>query len=259
MGNTGRFVWYELMTSDPAGAKAFYQAVVGWTVQDWEKKQDGMPEYAMWVAGERPVGGVMLLAEEAKAMGAPTHWLAHVAVEDVDATLARAKELGGGVVFGPEDIPEVGRFAILRDPQGAVISAFKPADPASDAPSGKGTIGWNELNTTDAVAAQKFHVALLGFEPTESMDMGPEFGSYLMWKSGGVSKGGISSMAKAQGFPPSWLYYITVDDLDAALQITKARGGQVLNGPMDVPGGDRVAQCLDPQGGAFALHENAKS
>jgi len=89
--------------------------------------------------------------------------------------------------------------------------------------------------------------------------MGPEFGSYLMWKSGGVSKGGISSMAKAQGFPPSWLYYITVDDLDAALQITKARGGQVLNGPMDVPGGDRVAQCLDPQGGAFALHENAKS
>jgi predicted enzyme related to lactoylglutathione lyase len=214
----------------------------------------------MWTVGERPIGGVMPLPEEAKAAGAPPHWLANVHVEDVDATVAKAKELGGTLLHGPEDIPKVGRFALIQDPQGAVLSALKTseAQPPVMEP-GQGVFTWNELNTTDGAAAEEFYVSLFGLAPTKAEDMGPELGLYRMFESGsGASRGGISEMAKLKGTHPSWLYYVMVSDLDATVAKVAEHGGQVLNGPMEVPGGDRVAQCLDPQGAAFALHEAAK-
>ncbi len=104
--NVGRFVWYELLTSDPEAAKSFYEAVIGWGLQDWDTPE-GAPSYSMWMVGERPIGGVMPLPEEAKAAGAPPHWIANVHVEDVDATVAKAKQLGAQILHGPEDIPKV--------------------------------------------------------------------------------------------------------------------------------------------------------
>ena len=249
----GEFVWYDLMTSDVKGAQAFYSEVIGWGVKP---DDDG---YTMWTAGEVPLGGVMQLPEEAAKMGAPPHWMAYTAVDDVDAISKKVEQLGGKVMKPGTDIPKVGRFAVLADPQGAVFSVFKgEGDMALGAQEGIGHFSWHELNSSDGEAGWKFYSELFGWTKTGEMDMGPEMGKYLMFGYAGsdVSRGGMSSMAKSMGFPPHWLYYIKVDDLDAAIERAKKHGGKLMNGPMEVPGGDRVAQLTDPQGVMFALHSS---
>ena len=120
----GRFVWYELMTSDPTAARSFYSQLTGWSTQEWDGAQ--MP-YTMWMNGETAVGGLMQLPEEAKQQGAPPHWLAYIATPDADATVAVVSDRGGRLLHGPVDIPTVGRVAVLIDPQGAVFAAHTTA------------------------------------------------------------------------------------------------------------------------------------
>jgi len=248
----GRFVWYDVMTTDVAAAKAFYTEVFGWKTQQF----GGDESYTMFCVGERPIGGVMMLPDEAKQQGAPPHWIGYVSVADVDATAARAAERGGKIYHPGTDIPEVGRFAVIGDPQGAAIALFAPNMEMSPSPKQAGDFTWHELNTTDYEAAWEFYSDLFGWNATEAMDMGPDLGKYFMFEHEGAggSIGGMSNVAKTQGMPPHWLYYATVDDLDAALARIQRKGGKVINGPMEVPGGDKVAQCVDPQGCAFALH-----
>lgn len=252
MASKGRFVWYELMTTDVDAAKAFYGEVIGWKT----KKSEGGPmPYEEWQAGEHSIGGVMLLPDAAKEMGAPPHWLGHIATPDVDATVAKAQELGANVLVPVQKIPTVGSFAVLADPQGAVSSVYTPEDPKWDpATGGEGFVSWHELNTKDWEAGWKYYSELFGWTTTETMDMGPEFGTYHMFKDDSADKSIGGMMSLTMEMPSHWLYYVTVNDLDAALERVKANGGQVMNGPMEVPGGDRVAQCMDPQGAAFALH-----
>lgn len=253
MTNTGRFVWYELLTSDPKAAIAFYTEVVGWKTEGW-----GGSDYTMWVGSQGPLGGVTLLPESAKQMGAVPYWQANVEVADVDATVAKVKELGGKI-FITEDVPTVGRFAVIADPQGAVLSVFKPAnDMPSHDPAKPGEFSWHELYTTDHEAGFAFYNQIAGWERLGEFDMGP-MGKYLLWGRGGKQLGGMMTtppgMKTPDGrdVPPSWMFYITTDDLEGALGRAKAKGARVLNGPMDVPGGQRIVQLLDPQGAAFAL------
>jgi len=253
----GRFVWYDLITTDLAAARTFYTEVIGWTLTNF-----GGGEYTMWTAGGQMVGGIGPLPEEAKKAGIPPHWLAHIKVEDVDATVKKAQELGGHVHVPGTDIPNVGRFAVVADPQGAVFSVFKPQNQMEDEPKGPGTFGWAELNTTDYESAWKFYEALLGWKPTMAMDMGPGFGTYFMFglspDDPEKSMGGMSNAATMMNAPAHWMYYITVADLEGTLARVTEKGGRVLNGPMDVPGGDRIAQCMDPQGGFFAVYARGK-
>lgn len=253
----GRFMWYELLTKDPAAAIGFYRDVVGWGTAEWE---GGENPYTMWTAGEAPVGGVMELPKEAADMGAPPHWLAYIGTPDVDATIARAQELGAHTLWGPMDIPEVGRMAGLADPQGAVFAVFTPA---AEPPSGSGeppTLGrfsWHELMTSDWKAAWGFYAELFGWEKGDAMDMG-DGNMYQMYSQpGSFPLGGMfDKPAEAPG-PPYWMLYAMVPDANAAVEAVKRGGGTVLNGPMEVPGGDLVAQCMDPQGAAFAVHARA--
>lgn len=251
---TGRFLWFEIMTTDTDGAKAFYSELLGWKAQNWEGGS-GM-EYTMLLNGETPVGGLMALPEEAKAMGAPPQWMGYVGTPDVDGVLAAAKEAGGGIL-SPQvmDIPNVGRFAPMKDGQGAVISPFCPAEAPKDeltADTPVGAVSWRELATTDLEAATAFYSAQFGWETLSEMDMGPG-GTYRMFGKGGVMLGGM--FTKPDEMPQScWLYYFKVADLDAAVERATRMGGTLLNGPMEVPGGDRIAQLVDPQGAAFALH-----
>ena len=196
--NAGRFVWYELMTTDTAAATAFYKDVVGWTTQVFgEGGASNMPPYTMWVASQGPLGGVFPLPDKAKAMGAPPHWMAHVEVANVDETVARAKGLGAQVYVEPNDIPTVGRFAVIADPQGASISVFKPASAMAPHDTMKaGEFNWNELVTTDHKAALAFYSELFGWEKTSSFDMGA-MGEYLMFGQKGKTYGGM--MTKPQG------------------------------------------------------------
>jgi len=248
----GRFVWYELMTSDSDAAIDFYSKVIGWGTAVWE---GGTTPYTVWLNGETPVGGVMPLPEEVKAVGAPPHWMAYIATPDVDATVKQASELGGTVYHPPTDIPNEGRFAVLADPQGAVFAALTPAGevPGHEGPPQQGEFSWHELSTTDYEAALDFYQTLFGWDKAEANDMG-ELGIYQVFGRKGISLGGIYNKPPEMPAPPMWLYYTMVDDVHRVVEKVKQHGGQVLNGPTEVPGGDWVAVCWDPQGAVFAIH-----
>lgn len=249
----GRFVWYELLANDESVATAFYTKVLGWSTQVF-KAPPGAPPYTEWTNAGKPVGGLMALPEEARKAGAPSHWLGYVGVPDTDASLAQAQKLGAKPLMGPMDIPEVGRMAVLADPQGAVIALFTPSSHGSEPPEHPpvGGVSWRELATDDWQKAWDFYHDMFGWQKGEAMDMGP-MGTYQILTLGGPIPFGAMFNRPPQIPVSNWLYYFRVADLDAAIEQTKAGGGKILNGPMDVPGG-RIAQCMDPQGAAFALH-----
>jgi len=251
--NRGRFVWYDLMTTDPDAAQSFYTKLIGWGTQVW----DGPMPYTMWTNEDTPLGGVMALPDEAKQAGAPPHWLAYIYTSDVDGTVAKAEENQAKVLVPAQDIPKVGRFAVIADPQGAAFAVYTPATdtPANPGPPAIGEYSWHELNTSDHENAWGFYETLFGWKKTDTMDMG-EMGTYQMYTTAGgeIPLGGMFNKPKEMPGPPFWLYYVRVDDVHKSVEKVKELGGQVLNGPMEVPGGDHVAQCMDPQGAAFALH-----
>jgi uncharacterized protein len=255
MTMSGDFVWYELMTSDPAAAIRFYGEVVGWKTERFGDG-DGV-DYKMWVGSQGPLGGVMQLPEAAVKMGAPPHWISNVTVDDVDATVARVKALGGSVYKDPVDMPTVGRFAVIADPQGAVIAVFTPASEMKPHDASKqGEFCWRELVTTDHHAAFAFYSEIFGWAKLSAMDMGP-MGTYEIFGKGEQQLGGMFNKPKEMP-AAAWLYYMQVDDLDAAIARAKNNGAKLINGPMDVPGG-RIAQFTDPQGVFFALHTAVKA
>jgi predicted enzyme related to lactoylglutathione lyase len=249
----GQFVWYELLANDTAAAADFYPKVIGWTTESW-KTPPGAPPYTMWQNGAQAIGGLMELPPPARSAGAPSHWLGYVAVPDTDAAWAQARKLGATALMEPFDIPEVGRSAVLKDPQGAVFSLYTPKmTPGSNmpAPRGVGNVSWHELATDDWQKAWTFYEAMFGWKKGDAMDMGP-MGTYQIFTIDGTPMGALFN--RPPQIPVSnWLYYFQVGDLDQAVQRVKQGGGQILNGPMDVPGG-RIAQCMDPQGAAFAMH-----
>jgi predicted enzyme related to lactoylglutathione lyase len=272
MGKTpshvGRFVWYELLTPDTDASVAFYGDVVGWKTQAFEG--GGSSGYKMWIASQGPLGGVMSSkkakehAPEPQKVASPPHWMAHVQVENVDATVERAKELGGSICYGPEDIPNVGRFAVIGDPQGATLSVFKPNPSSQPMPlhddSKPGEFGWNELLTTNKEDALKFYGDLFGWKTIREVDLGKDHGTYLIYGLGEKVLGGMYTKTKGmQQMPTAWTFYARVSDIDAAVARAKAKGGKVISGPMEVPGGDRIAQLVDPLGAPFALLEGKKT
>ena len=246
----GRFVWHELMTTDPQSAAAFYSRVLPWKTQS-----SGMPDYTLWVSGKATAAGLMAQPEAARQAGAPPSWLVYIGTPDVDGTAAAAQSLGGKVLKAPDDIPNVGRFAVLADPQGAAFAVFTPTPmPAGATPPGD--FSWHELATSDQQGALAFYTELFGWSRGPAHDMGPA-GTYQLVEHGGAQIGGIYKVMDASK-PPHWLTYIEVASVDRAAAAAKAAGGRVVRGPMEVPGGSRIAQILDPQGGAFAVHEPAR-
>jgi predicted enzyme related to lactoylglutathione lyase len=243
------FVWYELMTTDMKAAEAFYTRVVGWTAED--AAQPGMA-YTLFKAGGTNTAGLMALPKEACDAGARPGWMGYVGVEDIDGAVTRLARAGGTVHRPATDIPNIGRFAVVADPQGAVFSLFQPGGPgAPPAPEGPGSIAWHELMAADGDKAFAFYEGQFGWTRDEAIDMGP-MGRYQLFAAGGRAIGGI--MTKPAEVPmPSWGYYIRVDGIAPALERLKAGGAQVINGPMEVPNGDWVVQAIDPQGAMFAL------
>ena len=244
----GRFVWHELMTPDPDAAIEFYPAVTGWGVLPYDLD----PSYRMWTVNGVPLGGVLPIPEEAKAMGAVPYWLPYVGTSDLAATLDHAVRLGATMYVPPTTIP-VGTFSVLRDPQGATFALFQAAEfvPGHEGEAEDGEFSWHELRTTDGAAAWKFYKELFDWNATGAMDMGPD-GVYQMFGRNGVEMGG---MYKSDAVPPSWLSYVRVPGTDAAIKHAKRLGGDVASGPMAVPGGNYIAEMRDAHGVAFALHE----
>jgi len=117
-----------------------------------------------------------------------------------------------------------------------------------------GAASWHELMTTDAAAAMKFYSEIFGWRPSETMDMGA-MGTYHMFnRPHGMIGGMMNKPPEMANVPPHWMIYFRVPDINAATERIKANGGKILNGPMEVPGGDWVVNAIDPQGAAFSLH-----
>jgi hypothetical protein len=245
----GRFIWHELLTTDIAASGAFYQKVLPWRIQP-----SSMPGYTIWMAGQTQIGGLMALPAE--AAGAPPHWLLYVGTPNVDATCAQAQGLGARVHKAATDIPNVGRFAVLADPQGATFAVFTPgAGPPPGAAPAQGGFSWHELATTDVAAAARFYGELFGWRKGRGHDMGG-MGVYQLFEHAGKEVGGMCNV-QGPSTPPSWLSYVA--DANRAVAAVKAAGGRLLHGPTEVPGGSWVALFMDPQGGAFAVHELART
>lgn len=249
----GKFVWYELMTSDPAAAEIFYKTVIGWETND-----AGMPgmAYTILSAGGVGVGGIMELPDDAREAGAKPGWLGYIGVDDTDAATRKVADAGGAIHKVPMDIPGVGRFSVVADPQGAAFVLFAPNMAMPDEPpdtTQPGHGGWRELRATDSAAALGFYAEMLGWAQIDALDMGP-MGLYRLFAGPGAEGpiGGI--MTKTPDIPrPYWLYYFNTASIGAAAARVAQAGGQVIAPPMPVPGGGWVLHAFDPQGAMFAL------
>ena len=247
----GRFIWHELLTSDPDAAIPFYEHVIGWTLMPWD--QD--PAYRMFAWSGVPMAGVMALPEEARAGGAPPHWLSYVSVRDLDATVGEAVRLGAMTYVEGMDIPNVGRIAVLADPQRAVFGVYEPATTGHGSEeAGLGDFSWHELAADDWKPAWEFYRALFGWEFDSQFDMGP-MGTYWMFRRAG----GARTLGGMFNRPPAipvanWLPYARVASAHRVAELVARHRGKVMNGPMEVPGGDYIVQLMDPQGAIFAVH-----
>jgi predicted enzyme related to lactoylglutathione lyase len=251
----GRFVWHELMTTDLKAATAFYAKVVGWGMRD--ASMPGM-SYTLLTTGETSLGGLTTLPEEAKRMGAQPRWLGYVAVNDVDATAQRVAQLGGTIHLPPSDIPDIGRFSVVADPQTATFAVIKWLEPGQmqlDELDKPGRVGWHELLAADGEKAFPFYSELFHWRKAEA-EIDPA-GAYQPFSAGEQTIGGMFTKPAAVSMP-FWLYYFNTVDIAAAVENVKTLGGKILEGPVEVSGGSRVARCEDPQGAMFALIEKRK-
>ena len=247
----GRPLWYELMTTDMKAAESFYKAVVGWTSKPFEGSPQ--PYTTFNRSGELPVAGLMTRPQD---LNAPPFWAMYVGVPKLEEAAGHITRLGGTQCSPVIEVPGIGRMQMMSDPQGAAFYIYEPAT-TDFQPEGAAEIGeasWHELMTTDAPAAMKFYNEVFGWEPSEAMDMGP-MGMYQMFnRPHGMIGGMMNKPPEMAEVPPNWQIYFRVPDINAALERIKANGGQILNGPMEVPGGDWVLNATDPQGAAFSLH-----
>jgi hypothetical protein len=242
------FHWYELQTTDATSAEAFYRAVVGWSAQHMGAPPDG---YTTLHTAKGGVAGIMTLGEGE----GPPQWIGYIAVDDVDAAVARIKADGGAVRQPPTDVPGILRFAGVADPQGAPFVVFKgtsPVGPPTGGAGESGYVGWHELLASDGAKAFAFYSRLFGWRATEVFDMGA-MGPYQIWTDGaGVEAGGM--MTRPPGMSgPAWNFYFRVDSIEAAIGRLEAGGGAVTNGPHQVPRDAWIVQGSDPQGAAFSL------
>ena len=238
----GKFVWHEQVSSDPKQAQEFYTQLFGW---DTETFKPGEIDYTMISSGGQSHGGFGKAMEGAP----PPHWLSHVRVEDVDETIEKAKRAGGKLAAGPFDMEEVGKMAIISDPQGAYVGVYQPHGDGEDA---EGVFVWDELGTNDVDGAQRFYEEVFGWTTN---DMGEDFGGYRVFDRAGGTGQGHAGLMQLQdpAVPPMWTPYVGVDDTDACCARATELGATVIIGPMDVPTVGRFAILKDPQGAVFAI------
>ena len=247
----GRPLWFELMTTDMKGAETFYKAVVGWTSAPFNASSQ---PYTIFNRGaDAPVAGLMAKPAE---IDAPPFWSMYIGVPKLEEGADRVRQLGARDCSPIIDVPNVGRMQMMTDPQGAAFYLYEPASsefPPESAPE-VGEVSWIELMTTDAPAAMTFYQRAFGWVPGDAMDMG-EMGKYQMFNRPHGSIGGMMNKpSQLAHVPPNWQIYFRVPDINAAVERITANGGKILNGPMEVPGGDWIVNGMDPQGAAFSLH-----
>ena len=196
----GRFLWHELVTADLKAAGRFFTKIADWKTEGWDQN----PDYQMFVAKTGPMAGLAVLDAQSRAAGARPHWLTYIGSPDAAETGRQAVALGGRILKPLTELPPVGKWVVLQDPQGAVFAAFTPSQPptAPEHPVELGDFSWHELATSDWKAAFEFYKKLFGWQETSAMDMGPDLGMYQMYGRGGAPLGGHLQQAEKRAGPP---------------------------------------------------------
>jgi uncharacterized protein len=257
----GTFMWSELMSRDVEAAKAFYSKVLGWEYQGYD--MGPMGTYWMIVPPNTPpeqsTGGMMQIGGP-QWEGVPSNWMGYISVEDVDGL---AKKAGSAVAQEPTDIPDVGRFFVLREPGGAMCALMRHKNGShkrkpDQKPPRHGHFMWNELNTKDTEAAKKLFTGLLGWQATE-WPLGEDMPPYTLFQIEDVSVAGMMAMQGPQweGVPPHWMTYIAVDDIQACAKAIEKAGGKVTVPPTPVPQVGTFIVALDPSGAAISFMQPA--
>jgi len=247
----GDFVWYELLTTDADAAARFYESVLGWKAREADGSVRG---YGIFGIGGADVAGFMNIPAEDAGTGMRPTWLGYVGVRDVDAAVADILRDGGRQYVPPTDIPGVGRFALMADPQGVPFYVMRGATDGTStsfSPARTGHCHWNELTTTDQQAALAFYGAHFGWEKGDAMPMG-EMGDYRFITHNGETIGAAMNRMP-DGPPPAWTFYFGVEDIDSAGRAVSDGGGTIHHGPAEVPGGVFIIVAGDPQGAMFGL------
>jgi len=247
----GSFCWFELNTSDPVAAKKFYTGLFGWQTEDMPAGPDMV--YTMLRLNALEVGALCGLQPEQKAHGVPPHWMTYIAVDSADAAAEKAASLGGKIMAPAFDVMDVGRMAVIQDPQGGTFCVWQAKAHIGARLVGEtGTFCWDELWTTDRKKAAEFYKSLFGWGAKEG-SMG-EQGIYTEWQNGGQSIGGMMEITPEMGpIPPNWLPYVMVDDCNATAEKATATGGKLMVPPTDIPNVGRFSVIQDPQGAVFAI------
>lgn len=248
----GTPIWYELLTDSHDQAKAFYDHVIGWKVHG---KQDGPIDYRMIETADGSfVGGVMQLSDQMKSGGAKPGWLFYLGVDDVDASAEKVKAEGGTILMEPFDIPGAGRAAFCTDPQGIPFYVMRGSTDGQSTAfdrMGMGKCNWNELTTTDQPDANRFYAAVFGWTYPDKMEL-PGMGDYIFIQAGEQTIG-ASMNRPAEAPPANWRFYFRTPDINAAAERVKEKGGTVMMGPHEVPGGDMIIVATAPDGVIFGV------
>lgn len=245
----GQFVWYDLLTTDPEGAKRFYGGLFGWTFDDGGEES---PVFTTILHNGRPIGGIAATQEMEREVNS-SQWVSNLSVPDVDRAVAEVRRLGGTVEAEPRDLPNRGRFAVVRDNQGALLALV--SSPTGDPPLDRTEVGgwlWTELWTRDAEASLAFYRGLVGYEHSEWDDQAS--GDYFLLQRGGANLAGVLAY-DLDRVQPNWLPYILVEDPLSMVERVEELGGRVLLPPDPEVRGGSVAIIADPSGAAVTIQK----
>ncbi len=242
----GTFCWADCTSTNVEASKPFYQALMGWSVEDMPI--GGGMFYSMYSHDGENVAAISAMLPEMQEQGVPSIWNSYIAVDDVDALQEKVTELGGVVLVSPFDVFDSGRMMALQDPSGAVVSLWQAKNHiGSGLVNTPGAITWNELSTRDPQAAMDFFEGLLGWTFTD----GPQPGYKFIYNKGRINGGIITMTEEWEGLPPHWMVYLSVANIDESLEKVKANGGAVNTPLIDAPGTGRFAVVSDPAGAHF--------
>ena len=241
----GKFTWFEHSSSDPAKARAFYEALFGWKIAPMPI---GAHSYDLVRNADEGIGGIV-----SAVAGAPSRWISYLSVSDVDESFAAAIALGATAVMRPTDVPPVGRGAELIDPTGAAVSLWKNAqgDRGDRDKLPAGDWVWNELLTQDVARALAFYEGAFGYTH-EEIHIGPQGKYYILKGADGKGRAGVMKAPHAD-MPAAWTPYVKVEQADATAARVAPLGGTLLMQPQDVPAVGRLGALADPTGAAIAF------
>lgn len=245
----GRFVWHDLMTTNVEQSLRFY----GDLFPEWNIETIPMGEHTYYkiFVGDLSFGG--FVGMEATARGPRTHWIGYVGVSDCDETMMRCQQHGGRVAVPAFNVPGIGKFAVIQDPQGAIVKPFQMQTPIelSKSPS-VGHLCWNELHTNDEDGSRRFYQSVFGWSAVENRI--PGSGSHTIFRAGERKVAGCVPLPDGFDASPAWLTYIYADDVECRVDKAESLGAQTYVPPRPFYGSGRFSVLADSNGAAFAIY-----